>query len=538
MRKHFSCFLLFFYKITHTNSGDFMKRKIIFLLSIIIISISSILFIKYGKMFSIRKYYGKSVVVTRNSKLYSSSFKEVGNVSKGVFLNLDKLSNSLYFKIKGTDYYIYYENVKREEKAEAYLKDYLPFDKNIKTNKNVVLKKEGKDALKIDNGVSLPIKYVGTDYYYVSFLGDEYQVNKNDGVIEGSKNTNEEEASFISVLYFNNASSSKIKEVLSYLKDNKYESISLDEYKGWLEGSIRLKKKTVLLTTSENIDNNLLKKYKFNIENVSNNSVFTFIDSNIKTTKDTNIDSINRYVVSDYTSLDMIEKMINGVNINESNNQSVAVLNYHFFYDSNSEVCNESICLDSKKFEQHLAYLKENGYKALTMNEFIGWKNDKTDIPEKSVLITIDDGAMGTGKLNGNKLIPLLEKYKMHATLFLITAWWNKEDYKSDYLEVESHGDDLHIVGECGKNKIYCLSGEDIFNDLNTSINKLGTKKAFCYPFYSYSDSAIEQIKKAGFSVAFVGGNRKVTREDDSYLIPRYPIQKDISMEEFIKIIS
>ena len=515
-----------------------MKRKIIFSLSIIIISISSILFIKYGKMFSIRKYYGKSVVVTRNSKLYSSSFKEVGNVSKGVFLNLDKLSNSLYFKIKGTDYYIYYENVKREEKAEAYLKDYLPFDKNIKTNKNVVLKKEGKDALKIDNGVSLPIKYVGTDYYYVSFLGDEYQVNKNDGVIEDSKNTNEEEASFISVLYFNNASSSKIKEVLSYLKDNKYESISLDEYKGWLEGSIRLKKKTVLLTTSENIDNNLLKKYKFNIENVSNNSVFTFIDSNIKTTKDTNIDSINRYVVSDYTSLDMIEKMINGVNINESNNQSVAVLNYHFFYDSNSEVCNESICLDSKKFEQHLTYLKENGYKALTMNEFIGWKNDKTDIPEKSVLITIDDGAMGTGKPNGNKLIPLLEKYKMHATLFLITAWWNKEDYKSDYLEVESHGDDLHIVGECGKNKIYCLSGEDIFNDLNTSINKLGTKKAFCYPFYSYSDSAIEQIKKAGFSVAFVGGNRKAIREDDSYLIPRYPIQKDISMEEFIKIIS
>ena len=111
-------------------------------------------------------------MVTRDSKLYSSSFKEVGNVSKGVFLNLDKLSNSLYFKIKGTDYYIYYENVKREKKTEAYLKDYLPFDKNIKTNKNVVLKKEGKDALKIDNGISLPIKYVGTDYYYVSFLGD------------------------------------------------------------------------------------------------------------------------------------------------------------------------------------------------------------------------------------------------------------------------------------------------------------------------------------------------------------------------------
>ena len=35
-------------------------------------------------------------------------------------------------------------------------------------------------------------------------------------------------------------------------------------------------------------------------------------------------------------------------------------------------------------------------------------------IPEKSVLITIDDGAKGTGKHNGHKLIPLLEEYKMY----------------------------------------------------------------------------------------------------------------------------
>lgn len=515
-----------------------MKKKIILLVAIITIITSTISFIKYGKVFSIKKYYGKSVIVTKDSKLYSSSFKEVGNVSKGVFLKLDKLSNSLYFKIKDTDYYIYYENVKKEKKKTNYLNDYLPFDKNIKTNKNTVLKKEGKEALKINDTISLPIKYVGNDYYYVSFLGDEYQVKKSDGILEDKKNTSKEEAQSISVLHFNNASTKKIKEVLSYLKQNNYETISLDEYDGWLNGNIRLKKKTVLLTTSNEIDNEILKGYSYNIENIANNSIFTFIDSNIKTTKDTNVDSVNRYIISDETSIDIVKKMVDGVNINESTNQSIAVLNYHFFYDSNSEVCNESICLDVKKFEQHLSYLKDNDYKTLTMNEFIRWKNGEIDIPQKSVLITIDDGAMGTGKLNGNKLIPLLEKYKTHATLFLITAWWNKEDYQSSYLEIESHGDDLHIVGDCGKNKIYCLSGEEIFNDLNTSINKLGTKKAFCYPFYSYSDNAIEQIKNAGFSVAFIGGNKKATKEDNSYLIPRYPIQKDISMNEFIKIIS
>ena len=55
------------------------------------------------------------------------------------------------------------------------------------------------------------------------------------------------------------------------------------------------------------------------------------------------------------------------------------------------------------------------------MEEFRKWMYGEIEIPSKSILITVDDGAMGTGKHNGNKLNPLLEEYHMNATLFLIT---------------------------------------------------------------------------------------------------------------------
>ena len=129
----------------------------------------------------------------------------------------------------------------------------------------------------------------------------------------------------------------------------------------------------------------------------------------------------------------------------------VAVLNYHFFYNSAVESCSGgSNCIDINNFRQQLNYLRDNGYKTLTMTEFRDYMYGRIDVPAKSVLITIDDGGMGTGKQNGNYLAPILEEYKMHATLFLITGWWDINNYNgSKYLEIESHTNDMHNEGWC-----------------------------------------------------------------------------------------
>lgn len=223
------------------------------------------------------------------------------------------------------------------------------------------------------------------------------------------------------------------------------------------------------------------------------------------------------------------------------NNQKIAVLNYHFFYDQKSETCNESICLDIETFKEQLNYLKENHYKTLTIQEFRDWMYGIIDIPERSVLITIDDGAMGTGIHNGNKLIPILEEYQMHATLFLISGWWNIENYRSPFLDIESHTHNMHQETFCGNgknSKLLCSTETEVLQDLALSIQTIGSKTAFCFPFYTSTQTAIEQLKKAGFELAFIGGNQKVSRKTDKYQIPRYIIYKNTSLQTFINIVS
>ena len=218
----------------------------------------------------------------------------------------------------------------------------------------------------------------------------------------------------------------------------------------------------------------------------------------------------------------------------------IAVINYHFFYENKSEGCNEGLCLKMSRFREQLDYLKDNGFKTLTMQEFVDYMYGKIDVPKKSVLITIDDGAHGTSKINGNHLIPTLEKYKMHATLFLITGWWDIKNYYSPYLDIQSHTHNLHFEGTCKghRSKVNCVSYNDLLNDLKKSLKVVKSNLSFCFPFYEYTEKSIKAVKDAGFKIAFVGENKKKKRSDNKYKIPRYPINDYTTLDQFIRMVN
>lgn len=219
--------------------------------------------------------------------------------------------------------------------------------------------------------------------------------------------------------------------------------------------------------------------------------------------------------------------------------QKIAVINYHFFFDpSKNEKCNQLICITKNNFEKHLKYLKDNGFYTASMNDVNLWLKKKIMLPKKTVVITIDDGAMGTSLLDSNILIPLLEKYDLHATLFLITAYWSKNNYRSPKLEIQSHGYDIHnhLLPYFPALR---MTKEELVKDLKKSIELLdGTKDAFCYPFYAYNDTVLSAVKEAGFNIAFVGGNRKMTQNSNPYLLPRYVIYHDTSVKALANMVN
>lgn len=232
---------------------------------------------------------------------------------------------------------------------------------------------------------------------------------------------------------------------------------------------------------------------------------------------------------------DNVEKKVI-LNQNKEVADKIAVLNYHFFYDpDNGEKCNETICLTKDKFEEQLTYLKENNFYTLTMKDLSLWLEKKIRLPEHSVMITIDDGAMGTE----THLIELLEKYDMHGTLFLVTSWWPKDKYSSLNLEIQSHGHNLHERSTNGLGKAMFMTKEQILVDLKESIATLnGENTAFCYPFYHSNSTIISAVKEAGFKLGFLGGNVKITQEDNPYKLNRYIIFSYTTMNQFKKMVN
>ena len=163
------------------------------------------------------------------------------------------------------------------------------------------------------------------------------------------------------------------------------------------------------------------------------------------------------------------------------------------------------------------------------------------DLPSKSVLITIDDGNFGTSLYNGNHLIPALEEYKTYATIFIVSGWYAKEEYPSDYLDVQSHTHKLHVEGGKGcsyRSKVNCVSYDDLLEDLKKSIASVDNANSFCFPYYEYTNTSIKAVKEAGFKIAFIGDYRKASRNDDKYKIPRFPIYDYTTLSSFKSLVN
>lgn len=538
------------------KKGKIIGVSIVVILLILIIITTLLVLYTKKEVKNIKTSYNQYITIKKDTNIYDKNNKVLGKIYKNTELELVKLNKittkNKNFQVKDTNYYIYYKDTKKIKNInkDKQNNNYIVLNKNIKTNKKVTLYKNNKKVITLNNGINLPIQYISNNTYYIYYLNKLLEIKKSNKIKEiNHENTKENSTNQISILLYdtinntctnneNCTTTETFKNQINKLLENNYYTITNEEYENYLNNNLRLKNKALLILTNNESDTtkNISKELNINIETPSKSDL---VKTNEKTVS-------NTYQIKSYSTIENILKMANGEKVVETPPkkqtnyvQGVPVLNYHFFYDPTlGEECYEGICLTTQKFREHLEYLKNNNFKVLTMNEFVKWIYGEIDIPEKSVLITIDDGAKGTGAHNGNKLIPLLEEYKMHATLFLIAGWWDISNYQSKYLEVQSHTYDMHKYGDCGKGQLVCANYENAKQDLQKSLDIIGNNTSFCYPFYSYDNEAIQAIKDLGFKVAFAGGNRDATRNSNKYLIPRYPIHSNITMDRFKEIVN
>lgn len=489
---------------------------------------------------AIKVAYHPRVKTTKQKQLYQKRdgvYQAVGTIGKGIVIPLKetKISSSKdgYFPLADENYYIDYQNIEEWKEKSTY--DSFVATKEVTVNPTI-LYQGNTIAFVLDQDSTFDVLWEKEGTYYVEYLEEVYELRDPVTVTEKES---EPLLTQLSVFSFSSSLSQETKEkFLSKFQELGYHSITKNQFDIWVHQEGSLPEKSLLFLGQEDQENDsLFGKYGFHLETNYNKEEFPLGDSQVKQ----NEEPYYAYDLTEKVTLHRLEEMLAGKKEvqEEENATEIAVLNYHFFYDSKIENCTESICLSIEKWREQLDYLRNQGYRTLTMQEFYDWKVGKIRLPKKSVLLTVDDGAAGTSTY----LPQLLDEYEMHASLFLITGWWDIANYqKSKYLEIYSHGDELHHGDFCNERgcgyKPLLLSKEELITDLNTSFAKVENRLAFCYPFYQTSKTIEEALRETGVSLAFVGGNRKAKRTDNNYYLPRYVIYQSTSLSSFIGMIS
>lgn len=221
-------------------------------------------------------------------------------------------------------------------------------------------------------------------------------------------------------------------------------------------------------------------------------------------------------------------------------NQSVPVLMYHFFYnEDNDEKRVDGNYVEVKEFDEQLSKLKEEGYTFLTMIEIYYFMEGRAQIPEKSIAITIDDGDASVYKY----AYPILKKYDIPATLFLIGGWLEPNlsyefiEMREAGIELQSHGFLMHQGGCEGMGhggRLQCVDLDIGVQDTRQSLDYVDGGFVYCYPFGDVNQHAKEILKQTNVKMAFTTEQGKISPGMDLYALPRIRVTGGVGIVNYM----
>ena len=223
--------------------------------------------------------------------------------------------------------------------------------------------------------------------------------------------------------------------------------------------------------------------------------------------------------------------------------QTVPILCYHRLADQ----CESALCMTTPLFEAQMRYLKEKGYRVISLADLVDFLAYRRALPNKAVVINLDDGYRSTYDI----AYPILKKYGFTASLFIYTdfigacanslTWEQLQKMKADGFEVGSHS-----LSHCD----LCKKREDeeeeqyiqrVRKELVESKQMIDAKLNqntiyFAFPYGEYNHRILSLCEEAGYKLGLSvkrGGNPFFS---DPLVLRRDQIlRKD--MESFIDVL-
>lgn len=209
----------------------------------------------------------------------------------------------------------------------------------------------------------------------------------------------------------------------------------------------------------------------------------------------------------------------------------IPVLMYHRIGDQTTP-WDRHYSVSPRNFAKQMERLARNGYRACSLGDFVGWLNNAAALPEKSLLITFDDGFCGVH----DHAFPVLRALGWPFTVFMVSgkvgqaADWDLplqptdrsrrlmerrslEALLSGGASIESHGA-THV-------DLTSLSDEHLAQEMTNSRDSLTSLsghpvQTIAYPYGKYDARVIRFARAAGYQTGFSvnpGFNRRQTEQ-------------------------
>ncbi|MDR3128130.1 MAG: polysaccharide deacetylase family protein [Bifidobacteriaceae bacterium] len=214
-------------------------------------------------------------------------------------------------------------------------------------------------------------------------------------------------------------------------------------------------------------------------------------------------------------------------------NIGVPILMFHYFTaKANNSTINANYQLASD-FDKQMKYLHDNNYYYPSWTELSAFIDGKLALPKKSVMVTDDDNEISWYETG----VPIINKYKIYATMFCITgSWWEtRQKSPSKYIMQRSHTNGMHSP-ENGNFIGYMINlpADKIARDLEKSAAKLGVKQVLAYPAGEYNDEVKKGVRSAGFDMAVTTQSGVVKIGTNKLELPRIRMSYGQELTSFI----
>jgi peptidoglycan/xylan/chitin deacetylase (PgdA/CDA1 family) len=212
----------------------------------------------------------------------------------------------------------------------------------------------------------------------------------------------------------------------------------------------------------------------------------------------------------------------------------VPIVMYHYVreVDRSTDPLGWNLSINPVDFEKQLAYLKNEGYLSLKLQDLL-----EGEVPEKSIVLSFDDGLEDFY----STALPLLKEYGFTATNAIITDMIGERGHMTKEQIEECLDAGIEITSHTVSHpNLTNLSTEDLRSELleskNYLIKEFGISvDSFVYPSGKYDDEVLESLLEVGYLMALTTNYGVADLSVNLLELPRIRVDNRDGFEGFVE---